>query len=108
MRYVGQGHEIPVALPARPLTPADLAGLRAVFDAEYARFYDRPVPGTDVEVMSYALLVTTSAGEDAGAVLANARVRPGNGAPRSQSVRDTASGEVGDWPVYDRRALETG
>ena len=26
MRYVGQGHEIPVPLPARPLTRADVAG----------------------------------------------------------------------------------
>ncbi|MFN7001658.1 MAG: hypothetical protein ACK4ST_16785, partial [Elioraea tepidiphila] len=44
MRYVGQGHEIPVPLPPRALTAADVAGIRALYDAEYARFYDRPVP----------------------------------------------------------------
>ena len=56
MRYVGQGHEIPVRLTDGPL---DAAALRLAFDAAYARFYDRPVPGSDVEVMSYAVSVAT-------------------------------------------------
>ena len=56
MRYVGQGHEIPVRLTDGPL---DAAAMRMAFDAEYARFYDRPVPGSDVEVMSYAVSVAT-------------------------------------------------
>ena len=59
MRYVGQGHEIPVTLPARRLEPDDAAGIRAAYDAAYTRFYDRPVPGSDVEIMSYAVLVAT-------------------------------------------------
>ena len=59
MRYVGQGHEIPVALPERSLIETDVAGLRVAFDAAYTRFYDRPVPGSDVEVMSYAVTVGT-------------------------------------------------
>jgi N-methylhydantoinase A len=54
MRYVGQGHEIAVALPVRPLVEADIADIRAAYDAEYTRFYDRPVPGSDVEVLSFA------------------------------------------------------
>ena len=37
-------------------TPAASA---PAFDAEYARFYDRPVPGSDVEVMSFAVSVAT-------------------------------------------------
>ena len=59
MRYVGQGHEIPVTLPERSLSESDVSALRQEFDAAYARFYDRPVPGSDVEVMSYAVTVTT-------------------------------------------------
>ncbi len=59
MRYVGQGHEIPVPLPLHPLAEPDVEALRAAFDREYARFYDRPVPGSDVEVLSYAVTVAT-------------------------------------------------
>ncbi len=46
MRYVGQGHEIPVPLPPRTLVAADVAAIRASYDTEYSRFYDRPVPGS--------------------------------------------------------------
>ena len=104
MRYVGQGHEIPVALPVRALVEADVGALRAAFDREYARFYDRPVPGSDVEVMSYAVTVATVAeGWDAPAV---AEVRAS--AVRRLMVRDTATGEVGAWAVHDRASLAVG
>jgi N-methylhydantoinase A len=104
MRYVGQGHEIPVTLPPGRLGAAEVAGLRAAFDAEYARFYDRPVPGSDVEVMSYAVTVATvpEATPDASAAAAV----PGD--TRVQRVRDTVTGEVGGWIVHDRTSLASG
>jgi N-methylhydantoinase A len=104
MRYVGQGHEIPVPLPARRLEQADVAVIRAAYDAEYSRFYDRPVPGSDVEIMSYAVLVATvpDAWPDAPPP------RPRAAAARTQAVRDTATGEVADWTVLDRAALAVG
>ena len=106
MRYVGQGHEIPVPLPARTLAPEDVAAIRAAYDEEYARFYDRPVPGSDVEILSYAVTVAT-VGETAA---------PGAAPPvpatatqaRTQSVRDTASGQETAWAVYDRAMLAPG
>jgi N-methylhydantoinase A len=106
MRYVGQGHEIAVALPARTLTPDDVPAIRAAYDVEYSRFYDRPVPGSDVEVMSYAITVATivelsESATDAGSTHAAL-------AARSQSVRDTATGEVVAWQVYDRSTLAPG
>jgi len=103
MRYVGQGHEIPVPLPARVLTQADVADIRAAYDAEYTRWYDRPVPGSDVEIMSYAVLVTT--------VVTDEAIAPAPGpsaaatAPRTQLVRDTATGAVTEWAVHDRASL---
>ncbi|HWA80538.1 MAG TPA: hydantoinase/oxoprolinase family protein, partial [Acetobacteraceae bacterium] len=107
MRYVGQGHEIPVPLPARALGADDVAGLRAAYDSEYARFYDRPVPGSDIEVLSFSVIVSTlpeelpppPASVPNGAVAVPAYV---------QSVRDTATGEVADWAVYPRVALRPG
>jgi len=106
MRYVGQGHEIPVPLPARRLVADDVAAIRAAYDTQYSRFYDRPVPGSDVEILSYAVTVATIA-DYADAVVSSdesSAARPS----RMQAVRDTASGEVVDWDVYDRASLGIG
>ncbi len=107
MRYVGQGHEIPVALPARTLTAADVAEIRAAYDTEYSRFYDRPVPGSDVEIMSYAVQVAT--------LTAEAKTMQPTGAAavaappiRTRQIRDTVSGEVHEWQIYDRASLTVG
>jgi len=106
MRYVGQGHEIAVPLPARALTAEDVKDIRAAYDAEYTRFYDRPVPGSDVEVLSFAVTVATIPDpvEPAGEVFDAPPPRP----VRHLSVRDTATGEVAEWPVYDRDAFMPG
>ncbi len=110
MRYVGQGHEIPVPLPARTLTPDDVATIRAEYDTEYTRFYDRPVPGSDVEIMSYAVVVASvvEAADDTPAPGAAEAFAPEVTAARYQAVRDTLSGEVADWAVFDRSALPPG
>ncbi len=105
MRYIGQGHEIPVHLPLHALTDADVAHLRRAYDEEYTRFYDRPVPGSDVEIISFAVIVATIA--ETGPLPAMDDV----GAPasrRRQRVRDTATGEVADWVVIDRWSLKVG
>ncbi|MFC3002025.1 hydantoinase/oxoprolinase family protein [Falsiroseomonas tokyonensis] len=106
MRYVGQGHEINVALPARPLTVQDVAEIRAAYDAEYTRFYDRPVPGSDVEILSFAVTVATVA--DAVEPVAPVADAPAPAPIRVQQVRDTATGQVAPWQVYDRPAMPPG
>ena len=58
MRYHGQGHEIVVTLPTRPLTAKDAETLGDAFDAEYRRLYGRIVPGQQPEVLSWTLSVT--------------------------------------------------
>ncbi len=106
MRYVGQGHEIPVPLPVRTLRADDVAEIRAAYDREYSRFFDRPVPGSDVEIMSYAVLVATVL-----VVTDHAAMAAGDGAAvpvRMQQVRDTVTGEVAEWAIYDRGALLSG
>jgi N-methylhydantoinase A len=106
MRYVGQGHEISVRLPVRRLTEADVPAIRTAYDVEYARFYDRPVPGSDVEILSYAVTVATIADAPADA---SAELRPAPATPaRRQSVRDTVNGEVMQWDVYERALLPPG
>ncbi|WP_137176321.1 hydantoinase/oxoprolinase family protein [Roseomonas sp. AR75] len=106
MRYVGQGHEIAVAIPARELTNDDVAAIRAAYDVEYTRFYDRPVPGSDVEILSFAVTVATIV--DEVKPIAPVHDAPAPNPVRVQSVRDTATGEVAEWAVYDRAAMAQG
>lgn len=65
MRYVGQGHEVEVMLPTRALTSADADTLKSAFDATYAQLYGRTIPGMDVEVLTFALSLGVSVGQDA-------------------------------------------
>ena len=106
MRYVGQGHEIPVPLPARALSATDVDGIRAAYDREYARFFDRPVPGSDVEIMSYAVVLATASAETpAPPPMVEATDVT---SPFSRLVRDTTTGETASWALHDRTALAAG
>ena len=106
MRYLGQGHEIAVPLPAHALGPDDAAAIRDAYETEYRRFFDRPVPGSDVEVMSWSVTVATPPGAAAARAAA---ARPREAAPvRHQRVRDSATGVLADWPVFDRATLAPG
>ncbi len=106
MRYVGQGHEIAVALPDGRLDADSVLAIRAAYDAEYARLYDRRVPGSDIEVMSYAVMIST---ETATPPPPQADPPPSTPTPvRSQIVRDTESGEESPWAIYDRTSLLPG
>ena len=108
MRYVGQGHEIPVPLPARVLGSSDVADIRAAYDREYARFYDRPVPGSDVEIMSYAVVVATVPDEPDAVPQEGGLFVPKVAPQHTQPVRDTVTGEVSDWSIYHRATLPIG
>jgi N-methylhydantoinase A len=58
LRYLGQGHEIGVAIPAGPVT-AEL--LRALFLAQYEAQFGRPIPGVPVEATGWALRLAAPA-----------------------------------------------
>jgi N-methylhydantoinase A len=107
MRYVGQGHEIPVPVPARPLGADEVTALHAAYDAEYTRFYDRPVPGSDIEILSFSVIVSTfpqKVGTRPVGVANGASVAP----VFFQRVRDTGTGEVAEWAVFPRAELQPG
>ncbi|MFC0384395.1 hydantoinase/oxoprolinase family protein [Muricoccus vinaceus] len=106
MRYVGQGHEIAVELPVKTLAAADVEAVRAAYDVAYAGFYDRPVPGSDVEILSFAVTVATEV--EAPPPVAEVSEAPAPAPVRHQAVRDTARGAVSDWPVYDREGFAPG
>jgi N-methylhydantoinase A len=106
MRYVGQGHEIPVPLPVGTLSNADVSAIHETYEREYARFFDRPVPGSDIEIMSYAVVLTT--------VMPETEMTPkitgfSNGeSMQSRLVRDTTTGATEPWAIYDRAAMISG
>jgi len=106
MRYVGQGHEIPVPLPARPLVAADVAAIRAKYDEVYRNYFDRPVPGSDVEILSFAVIVATLPDpvDETPATTADGSARPAG----TRMVRDTVTGAVAEWTLYNRADLGPG
>jgi len=108
MRYVGQGHEIPVPLPARTLHADDVALIRARYDEEYTNFYDRPVPGSDVEVMSYAVVITTVAEEVEPLPPPSKMFASDIAEGETRLIRDTTSGDVSRWTIVDRTTLVPG
>jgi N-methylhydantoinase A len=62
MRYIGQGHEIPVDLPVRDLDAADAIELRKLFEYRYTEIFGRTVPGVEVEILAWSIAMSASAG----------------------------------------------
>ncbi|QLJ12571.1 hydantoinase/oxoprolinase family protein [Pseudomonas putida] len=55
MRYVGQGWEIPVALPFKAFSNADTVQFKTLFEEAYTRFFGRPIEGPDIEIVSWSV-----------------------------------------------------
>ena len=106
MRYIGQGHEIAVPIPVRELGTGDAAVVRVAFERAYEELYDRLIPGVDIEILSWIVVV-------AGAAKAPVR-RNGDAtafdaaAAASREVFDPATGAYLTAAVYRREALAAG
>ena len=61
MRYHGQGHEIEIALADRDVAVDDISALRTAFETEYRRQFSRAVPGMIIEILNWAVRVSTVA-----------------------------------------------
>jgi N-methylhydantoinase A len=59
MRYQGQGHEIVVALPNRDLRDGDEGMLKVSYEAAYEALFSRIIPGADIEILTWAMTVST-------------------------------------------------
>jgi len=105
-RYVGQGYELTVFVPAGALDAAALARVRAAFDEVYAARYGYANPAEPVEVVTWKL---SAVGGSPRIALAKAAARGGDGAPKGtrRAYFPEARGYV-DTPVYDRYALAAG
>lgn len=59
MRYIGQGHEIEVPVPAHQLTSNDKAIIQAEYEKHYSRLYGRTIPARDIEILSWSMVVSS-------------------------------------------------
>ena len=101
MRYVGQGHEIGVELPAAVVQVGENAAahLREAFDRGYEAVYGRTIPGLDVEVLSWTLVISATAQTSAptGPLTSSAdpvALSPNNSHPEPTNRADLFAGGV--------------
>jgi len=106
MRYVGQGHEIVVPLPARPLGPADAGTLQSAYDEVYATLYRRTIPNAEVEILTWGLTVSTVAPspERMSATGSETSARPVS----TRVVYDAEADRTVEVPLYLRAGLAPG
>ncbi|MBO6559156.1 MAG: hydantoinase/oxoprolinase family protein [Nisaea sp.] len=106
MRYVGQGHEIAVQLPAGALNAGHADEIRAAFETEYKRLYGRIIPGPEPEILSWTLNMTAPSPE-----IETELVAPKGGAASptgSRRLFDPATGDYVDAAIYWRDDLPVG
>jgi len=106
MRYMGQGHEIPVELPLRDLTPDDLAGFRAAYEKTYQEMFNRSIPQAAIEIMAWSVSCSTppSRPETVGGVAASGRAIEGE----PVNIFDGRIGASVPVNRYARASLEPG
>ncbi|HMJ96638.1 MAG TPA: hydantoinase/oxoprolinase family protein [Thermoleophilaceae bacterium] len=104
-RYVGQGYEVRVPLPDRPLGDDDAALLAASFRDSYEALYGRSDGAEHVEVVNWRLEARVPTGALPSQSL------DGNGVDAAKAPRDAYFPEAGGYvecPVYDRYRLAVG
>ncbi len=107
MRYRGQGHEIAVSLPTRSYRDDDAAPLRDAFENEYRRLYSRVIPGVEVEILSWVLLLSAPVPtKTESAIPASPRHSPEPA--RIRSIFDPEAGEFVEVAIHERRDLNPG
>ncbi len=107
MRYLGQGHEIEVPVSAGVIDDGERAILQAAYDREYARQYSRSVPGMDVEILGWKLVVAASLPDEPQTAPAHLGVEKA-GCPSHRQLVDPATGHMVDVPVFKRDSLGPG
>ena len=105
-RYVGQGHEIRVALPNGVLSAADGEKLRADFERQYKAVYGLNIPGMAIEAVTWSVTVASEPMPVAKAPAA--KPAPAPKPVRHAEVFDTVKGTFVRVPVYWRFDMQLG
>ncbi len=106
MRYMGQGHEIPVSIPNGTLDAEYAAVFRAEFETAYKAMFKRVIPKAAIEVMAWSVSISTE--PTLPDTIAPVDLTD---APKTDETRrffDGRSGASIDIPLYRRTALSPG
>jgi N-methylhydantoinase A/oxoprolinase/acetone carboxylase beta subunit len=106
MRYLGQGYEIRVPLPAGELGAATLTAIQASFEAEYQRFYGRLCDDVAIQAVNWRVVVAGPKLALADLNLVAATAAEPAGPPRP-ALFTPEQGPV-PTPVYQRAELPAG
>lgn len=106
MRYVGQGFEIPVALPSMSLDEADMSAILDSFDLAYRSRFERGLDESPVEVLSWRLSCKAPGQE----IQIGRHLSHDGGESAARTHRAVLFEGLGwqDCPVYDRYSLRVG
>lgn len=107
MRYVGQGHEVSVTLPAGVLTEAHLGAISAAFAATYRGLYGRSGPDVPLEVINWRV-VASGPRPMMTSKIARDAAPPGDARKSSRRAYFPERQAYVDTPVYDRYGLRPG
>jgi len=108
MRYVGQGHEIPVSLPVETYTDRHGAIFREAFESAYTKLYGRVIEGVEIEVLSWTLTISAPAHAQTPSTEVNEPGRPLPEPEFTQALFDPAKSKRLEVPVYLRERLQPG
>ena len=107
MRYAGQGHEIPVALPDGPFDATAAKALHERFEARYAELYGRSLPHIAAEAVSWSVSVQAGGNVALPADQVPADVAQAKAA-QTRRMFDTELGAWGEVPAHERTDLSPG
>jgi len=104
MRYVGQGHEVEIVLPAATPMPPPRETLLALFEAVYEAMFARRLSGQAIEILSWRVRVAVPAAEHALPPRAVSAASPPRQAPVWLDGDDGARNAA----IHERRDLGPG
>ncbi len=106
MRYLGQGHEIEVAVGQGELKAGENERLARSYNREYARLFRRAVPGMDIEILGWKVVVS---GPSPEAASQSSEENPHRAEPIGhRALVDPAAGKPVEAPAYARKSLAPG
>jgi N-methylhydantoinase A len=105
-RYLGQGHEIRIAVPVMLLTAKDGAALKAAFEKSYEKVYGLRIANQEAEALTWSVTVSSKPVWPKRAAKPKAAKAP---APqRSRKVYDAGLCRMVSVPVYWRFDIRPG
>ena len=106
LRYVGQGHDLPIPLDDRSLLQEDAKCLRSRFEELYQDIYGLRIEDMDIQSVSWSVTVATESERPSKAL--NPALQPEHQVNGIRQIYDAGLKEMVDYSVYWRFDLEPG